>query len=163
MYKDTLKIAHTEARDTAEKIEPSPGSLSTAPKKENKVNKICNAFLAVLSDRVETNLQNLVTAYVCKSPPDLDAGLQLVAKLRGMSRFESLIMPNPQLTSADLEQSANQAEEAIEHMCFLADANRLFNNALGLYDLELTLLVAQQAQRVRILFGVSLISGLLTT
>lgn len=33
-------------------------------------------------------------------------------------------------------------------MCFLTDAHQLFNYALGLYDLELTLMVAQQAQRV---------------
>ena len=36
---------------------------------------------------------------------------------------------------------------AIEHICFLADVNRLFDNALGLYDLELALLVAQQSQK----------------
>ena len=48
------------------------------------------------------------------------------------------------------EQNAEQAEEAVEHMCFLTDGHRLFDNALGLYDLELTLMVAQQAQRVRI-------------
>lgn len=46
-------------------------------------------------------------------------------------------------------QNPEQAEDAIEHMCFLTDANRLYTNALGLYDLELTLLVAQQAQMVR--------------
>lgn len=34
-------------------------------------------------------------------------------------------------------------------MCFLTDAFHLYKNALGLYDLELTLLVAQQAQMVR--------------
>lgn len=33
-------------------------------------------------------------------------------------------------------------------MCFLTDANRLYSHALGLYDLELALLVAQQAQMV---------------
>ncbi|EEP80749.1 conserved hypothetical protein [Uncinocarpus reesii 1704] len=128
LYKDTLKIAHTEARDHTIGSEQTTGLLPMPnPNKENKVNKICDAFLSVLANRVETNLQNLVTAHVCKSPPDLDAGLQLVAKLR--------------------DQNAEQAEEAIEHMCFLTDAARLFNNALGLYDLELTLLVAQQAQR----------------
>ena len=37
---------------------------------------------------------------------------------------------------------------AIEHICFLADVNRLYENALGLYDLELALLVAQQSQKV---------------
>ena len=33
-------------------------------------------------------------------------------------------------------------------MCFLSDANLLYTHSLGLYDLELTLLVAQQAQMV---------------
>lgn len=54
----------------------------------------------------------------------------------------------PILTNS-LEQAPEQADDAIEHMCFLTDANRLYDHALGLYDLELTLLVAQQAQRVR--------------
>lgn len=35
-------------------------------------------------------------------------------------------------------------------MCFLTDAHRLYSHALGVYDLELTLLVAQQAQMVRL-------------
>lgn len=34
---------------------------------------------------MDTNLQNVVTAHVCKFPPDLDSGLQLVADLRGLS------------------------------------------------------------------------------
>ena len=54
------------------------------------------------------------------------------------------------LTNKLVEESPEQAEDAVEHMCFLTDANRLYDNALGLYDLELTLLVAQQAQRVMI-------------
>lgn len=48
-------------------------------------------------------------------------------------------------------RSPAQAEEAIEHMCFLTDTHHLYKNALGLYDLELTLLVAQQAQLVRVI------------
>ena len=38
-------------------------------------------------------------------------------------------------------------KKAIEHICFLVDAHRLYENALGLYNLELALLVAQQSQR----------------
>lgn len=79
-----------------------------------------------MQSRLDTNLQNLITAHVCKSPPDLEAGLKLVARLR--------------------TETPDQADDAIEHMCFLTDANRLYSHALGLYDLELTLLVAQQAQ-----------------
>lgn len=49
-------------------------------------------------------------------------------------------------------KSPEQADDAIEHMCFLTDANRLYSHALGIYDLELTLLVAQQAQMVSLKF-----------
>ena len=38
-------------------------------------------------------------------------------------------------------------DRAIEHICFLADVNRLFDTALGMYNLDITLLIAQQSQR----------------
>ncbi|GES62588.1 elongator complex protein 1 [Aspergillus terreus] len=120
LYKDTLK---TSASDDTQ---PN-GNVPVKALGKSKVNRICDAFLALLEKRMDTNLHNLITAHVCKSPPDLESGLRLVARLR--------------------EESPEQAEDAIEHMCFLTDANRLYDNALGLYDLELTLLVAQQAQR----------------
>ncbi|KLJ10002.1 elongator complex protein 1 [Blastomyces silverae] len=127
LYKNTLKIAVPDVAVSDEPNGVMPGDATKTTTKDNKVNRICDAFLSVLNNRIDTNLQNLVTAHVCKSPPDLDSGLQLVAKLR--------------------EQSTEQAEEAIEHMCFLTDAYRLYDHALGLYDLELTLMVAQQAQK----------------
>ena len=94
---------------------------------QSKVNRICDAFLEVLQQREPKCLQNVISAHVCRVPPDLDAGLMEVASLR---------LENPE-----------QAESATEHICFLADSNRLYDNALGLYDLELTLLVAQQTQK----------------
>ncbi|KAJ0420730.1 IKI3 family-domain-containing protein [Aspergillus carlsbadensis] len=118
LYKDTLK---------ALKVDTAVQALTNPAKKGNKVNKICDGFLAALEKRSESNLHNLITAHVCKLPPDLESGLELVARLR--------------------DESPGQAEDAVEHMCFLTDANRLYDTALGLYDLELTLLVAQQAQR----------------
>ena len=99
----------------------------TSDAKTSKVNRICNAFLDVLNCRTSTHFQNVITAHICKVPPDLDAGLTQIARLRNK---------NPDL-----------ADAAIEHICFLADVNRLYDNALGLYDLELTLLVAQQSQK----------------
>ncbi|KAL4927181.1 Elongator subunit IKI3 [Aspergillus undulatus] len=119
LYKDTLKALKVEvAAETG---------LTASARKSSKVNRICDGFLAALEKRSDTNLHNLITAHVCKLPPDLESGLQLVARLR--------------------DESSEQAEDAVEHMCFLTDANRLYETALGLYDLELTLLVAQQAQR----------------
>lgn len=88
IYKDTLKLSQpTEAsRGNAPGSDQAPAISFGKTKAENKVNKICDAFIAVLSHRIDTNLQNLVTSHVCKSPPDLDAGLSLVAKLRGTSQ-----------------------------------------------------------------------------
>jgi len=38
-------------------------------------------------------------------------------------------------------------DRAAEHICFLADVNQLYDTALGIYNLELALLVAQQSQK----------------
>lgn len=121
MYRETLPQTPTTAK-------PLP-HMETSVHNHSKVNRICQAFLDVLlPSMLSTNLQNIVTAYVCKSPPDHDSALLLIAKLR--------------------EEDAELAERAIEHICFLADANKLYQNALGLYNLELALMVAQQSQKV---------------
>ena len=118
MYKETLPGGQ-DPQD--------PPSVETLEAKGSKVNRICDAFLDGLKDRTSTHFQNVVTAHVCKTPPDLDSGLSQIAGLRS--------------NNSDL------VDAAIEHICFLADVNRLYDNALGLYDLELALLVAQQSQK----------------
>ena len=50
--------------------------------KNSKVNRICDAFLNALKNLTTSHFQNVVTAHVCKSPPDLDAGLIQIAGLR---------------------------------------------------------------------------------
>ncbi|KUJ12018.1 elongator complex protein-like protein 1 [Mollisia scopiformis] len=100
--------------------EPSSGKTS-------KVNKVCDAFLEIMKARTSTNLQNIITANVCKSPPALDDGLLVVAQL--------------------MTEDSQMADKAVEHICFLADVNKLYDNALGLYNLDLALLVAQQSQK----------------
>jgi elongator complex protein 1 len=106
-----------------------PGALTdvSMAAQSGKVNRICDAFLAALQSKTSTNLQNIITAHVCKRPPDFSTALQLVADLR--------------------QRDTGQAEAAVEHLCFLADTNRLYDAALALYDLEVTLLVAQHSQR----------------
>jgi IKI3 family len=52
-------------------------------------------------------------------------------------------------SNSNLELSQDKAEDAAEHICFLADANQLYDHALGIYDLDVALLVAQQSQKVR--------------
>jgi elongator complex protein 1 len=125
MYKETRVIkGHEQPTPALNVVNPSQHQTLTNP---SKVNKICDAFLEVLKSRKSTNLQNIITANVCKSPPALDDGLIVVAQL--------------------MKENTSLADKAVEHICFLADVNRLYENALGLYDLDLALLVAQQSQK----------------
>ncbi|KAI8715726.1 Elongator complex protein 1 [Fusarium sp. LHS14.1] len=122
MYQDTkrAKALEGDALPTSD----SPPAPRGSPE---KVNTVCDALIKALQNRKDTNLQNIITAHVCKSPPALDDGLLLVSEL--------------------MKEDEKVAEKAVEHICFLVDVNRLYENALGLYNLELALLVAQQSQR----------------
>lgn len=115
MYRDTKSTPAHEYSD--------PKAVA----KPDKVNTICDAVLQRLRMQKRANLQNIITAHVCKNPPALDDGLLVVAEL--------------------MQEDETLAERAVEHICFLADVNKLFDHALGLYNLDLTLLVAQQSQR----------------
>ena len=130
LYKDTLPKKRGIILNGVDSTKPSHDVIDGAGSQdvdEGKVNQVCDAFLAVLKPRISKHLQNIITAHVCKRPPDLVSALELVASLR--------------------RTDTTKAEGAISHLCFLSDVNRLYDTALSLYDLPLTLLVAQQAQR----------------
>ena len=137
MYKETLKT-----------IDPS--ATTTAPQKavELKVNRICDAFLAVLeqSQHKEDHLQNIITAHVSKTPPDLESGLEMIGRLQGNASCRTKI--SRLLTDPQTEAQDPLTDKAAEHICFLADVNQLYDTSLGIYNLELALLVAQQSQKV---------------
>ena len=120
MYRDTVRTVDEESQGV-EAIE------QTGTEDSFKVNCICEEFLKVLINRSPEYLQNVLSAHVCKVPPDMNAALQEIAELR--------------------TSKSDHVDSMIEHICFLADANKLYDNALGLYDLELTLLIAQQSQK----------------
>ena len=69
-----------------------------------------------------------MTSYVRMTPPDVEASLNLLHKLKGV---------NTQV-----------AEEGVKYIIFLVDSRTLFDVALGMYDFELVLMVAQHSQRV---------------
>ncbi|KAI0194858.1 IKI3 family protein [Xylaria flabelliformis] len=123
MYRDTKA-----SRDLASTEESA--QRSTASEGSSKVNIVCDAVLShlhALKNKDHGTLQNIITAYICKTPPAFEDGLRVVATL--------------------MKEDEQLAEKAVEHICFLADVNTLYDEALGLYHLELALLVAQQGQR----------------
>jgi elongator complex protein 1 len=48
------------------------------------------------------------------------------------------------------EEDPSLVESAVKYIIFLADANLLFDTALGMYDFALVLMIAQQSQKVRL-------------
>lgn len=125
IYRETLALEeepHANGLTNGEKPHTPPTASAS------KMNRICDAFLEVLQKDPVARLQNIVTGHVCKNPPDLESGLRLISTLRKSGDQEGL-------------------EQAVEHICFLADVNQLYDTALGLYDLDVTLLVAQQSQK----------------
>lgn len=125
MYKNTKTSKEVAMEGLNAPIQENFGPLGNGT--VSKVNGICDSVLETLQSRKDTNLQNIITANVCKNPPALEDGLTVVAKL--------------------MQEDEAMAEKAVEHICFLQDVNRLYDHALGLYNLELALLVAQQSQR----------------
>ncbi|KAK9448895.1 IKI3 family-domain-containing protein [Limtongia smithiae] len=114
-YKETLPSATTIAK-------------SAATAETNKVNTVCDAILEVLQRKYfRTHVQSIITAFVCKDPPDIETALKLI------SEFD--------------QDDSDRLMSAIEHICFLQDVNRLYDYALGLYDLRLALILARQSQK----------------
>ena len=61
------------------------------------------------------------------------------------NNFFLLHLDNP----SDLKESITH-EKALNYILYLVDTNQLFNIALGLYDFEVVLMVAEKSQKVRI-------------
>ena len=100
MYKETRVSRGFEVGTLAVNGTNEALSAPSIRGKSSKVNRICDAVLEVLKARTATNLQNIITANVCKSPPALDDGLLVVAQL--------------------MKDSPEMADKAVEHICFLA-------------------------------------------
>ena len=104
----------------------------------------------------------ILTAYVVKSPPDHEAGLSLLLRLRGRIHQLSIFSSSCCITDLGLSIGTDPTvvEDAVKYIIFLVDADRLFDTALGMYDFNLVLMIAQHAQKVGSLFDHT--SGTLT-
>ncbi|KAI0426308.1 IKI3 family-domain-containing protein [Xylaria sp. FL1042] len=127
-------VTQTMYRDTKTSKDLNPTEVSAEPsiasERSSKINVICDVILSHLQKQNAKDhgiLQNIITANICKAPPAFEDGLRVVATL--------------------MKEDEQLAEKAVEHICFLADVNTLYDEALGLYHLDLALLVAQQSQR----------------
>lgn len=52
------------------------------------------------------------------------------------------------MTDCENEQPQINAEETLKYLLFLVDVNELYDVALGTYDFDLVLMVAEKSQKV---------------
>ena len=130
-YKETLNEKHVWIEKEKPKTEMQlyiETKFYDASK--SKVNKVCKLIIEALSnngaDLKETHLQNIITAYAVQKPEgDLSNALKLISNLK-----------------ADEEKQ----DDLLTYLCFLSDVNLLYKTSLSIYDLKISLQVAQKSQ-----------------
>lgn len=123
--------------DTAKQVDNDPNDLTKPERKtlseneallveSNKINKICNMLLKELSKPSYggSYLQVRISALACQQPPNDEGALNLIGEI----------------VDKDL------LDDAITHICYLRDPAKLYDKALGLYNVHLALQVAQKSQ-----------------
>ncbi|RPD57919.1 IkappaB kinase complex IKAP component [Lentinus tigrinus ALCF2SS1-6] len=103
-------------------------SLGQGPLPDDIVSQICDKIRVELEQKdLKKYINSILTAHVVKRPPDHEAGLAVLLRLK--------------------ETEPDLVEDAVKYIIFLVDADKLFDTALGMYDFSLVLMVAQHAQK----------------
>ncbi|KAA1107101.1 hypothetical protein PGT21_002152 [Puccinia graminis f. sp. tritici] len=103
--------------------------LSNITADDQKINTVCDLMVEqLMKNQVQWSyINSILTAMVCKKPPDYKSALGLLTPLK--SEFPEKV------------------EDAIKYMIFLSDVNDLYKFALSMYDLSLVILIAQHSQK----------------
>uniref|UniRef100_A0A8B9PHM8 Elongator complex protein 1 n=1 Tax=Apteryx owenii TaxID=8824 RepID=A0A8B9PHM8_APTOW len=132
-----LFFTELKEEDFTKSMYPSlNGSSNAQPQQhpdQKKVNLVCDV-MRVAMERIDPQKYclSILTAYVKKSPPELETALQKVHDLRGNI--------SPDVTAVS-------AEEALKYLLFLVDVNELYDYSLGTYDFDLVIMVAEKSQK----------------
>ncbi|KAI0253762.1 IKI3 family-domain-containing protein [Lactifluus subvellereus] len=127
LFRDRLPSFVEQVRDV-DYINLFLTNLGQGSQPPEVISELCDAVRERLEAwDMEKYINSILTAYVVKRPPDLEAGLRVLLQLR--------------------ERVPSAVEDAVKYIIFLVDADTLFDLALGMYDFSLVLLIAQHAQK----------------
>lgn len=127
-----LFLSQLRNEDVTQTIFTSYEKPNQAPQCDlkNKTNIVCEAVREALHRVDETKfITSILTSYARANPPKLEDALTKIVSLR------------------DDKTSKISVEHALKHLIFLADVNNLFDVALGMYDFDMVMLVAQRSQK----------------
>lgn len=102
---------------------------------DNKINVVCERFCEHFDkDPTSKHLLPMITAHVKRK--SFENALEILWRVR-----------QTELNPIDGKQSAVSAQEALKYLLYLVNVNDLYDVALGMYDFELVLFVAQKSQK----------------
>ncbi|KAJ3297896.1 hypothetical protein HDU79_001653 [Rhizoclosmatium sp. JEL0117] len=122
-------LSETDVTTTMYIPSPPPSKTRAAYfKPSEKVNTLCATVRNSLAplDTV-TYVTTVLTTFAKQTPQDLESAM---AKVKSMKQV-----------------SLHETETALKYLIFLANANLLYNVALGMYDFQLVVMVAQFSQK----------------
>ncbi|RKP22905.1 IKI3 family-domain-containing protein [Syncephalis pseudoplumigaleata] len=129
--------------DLTDPMDMAPEAASKSTSKQattsslNTVNEICEAMIAHLTKLDEqTYLHTILISYIRKSPTDIVGALSVIHQLQ---------RTNAMAPSERKAMTDQQLGEAIKFISVMVDFKRLYDEALGMYDFMLVLLVIQNS------------------
>lgn len=120
---------------------------------KNKVDRVCAAVRsALMSMETKKFLLSIITTHVRETSPNLEAVLTILKELKGIYKYQKSrlywqLMYLAHLFPISASSDIFSTEEAVKYSLLLVDVNELYNIALGMYDFELVLLVAEKSQK----------------
>lgn len=107
----------------------------TAFVNSNKIDVVCEKFCEIFEQDPTTRyLLPMITAHVKRK--NLENALEILWKVRQM-----------ELNPSNGTKASVSAQEALKYLLYLVNVNDLYHVALGMYDFDLVLFVAQKSQK----------------
>ena len=111
--------------------------VMNAPRTVGKTNVVCEAVRAAVREMdAEKYILTTLTTLAKHSPPRLEDALVCVRSIRDNTA-----------KYGGKNKATSHATSALKYLIFLADVNQLYNIALGMYDFDLVMMVAQHSQK----------------
>lgn len=112
----------------------------------NKINKICDEMRKHLVTINKDNkyLTSILHTHTKKSPPEYLPALKLVQSLKILEKNKLKL---EELVSGATKPLNGSADKALEYLCWVVNADTLFDFALKTYDFELVIMVAKHTQK----------------
>ncbi|ORX39112.1 IKI3 family-domain-containing protein [Kockovaella imperatae] len=128
---DYLNLFVSSLKDDMTSLEAFPDLArrsASSRATQGKLNRICDAIRGVVERRdLVKYTETILSTHVCKQPPDYEGGLSVLLRL--------------QTDHPDIVQ------DAVKYIIFLSNVNQLYDVALGMYDFQLVLMIAQYSQK----------------